>query len=314
MQLRADDNQDLEKQVRAALGEDVQLTRVGRKGNVSVLYRFGVDGVAKTMLPTMPPAFLANHARELDFYRRTKRFPFRDVRGNVLLMEYLSDGEMPDQVKGLSFDQMRRVMLAASKFHQEMIPWESMEKVCDVVLGLGRSFALPVLNQVTEEGVRKLGFCKGREHEAVKLMHSIMDDWESVVADLAGNSVVHGDFRGENVFLPSNESLDAVVFDWQLVCAGSVFVDLAYLLAGSLTVADCEKHEIALLEVYHGGPCDERFLAQYHRALRWPVVWAVFVCGGGLNHLDKSSDAWIYQETVTERFLQAALRHCSANM
>jgi thiamine kinase-like enzyme len=310
MKLRPEGNIEIENAVRAALGKEgvgAELTQVGLKGNVSILYRYGDNGVAKTVLRGSPPVFWANHEREMDFYRRTKRYPCRDVKSDVILMDFLVDGEVPDQVAGLTVDQLKRILLTASTLHRDLTPWSGMERASSVVLALGYDMAKPLLDRVTEERVRELQLCEGREREAVFLMRAVMNDWQAIVDDLSGDTVIHGDLRGENVFLPFDCSREAVLFDWQLVSVGSPFVDLAYLLAGSLTVADRAKHEMLLLESYCDCPCGEQFLARYRRAQRWPVVWAVFVCGGGMDHVDKSSDVWKYQRIVTERFLQAAM-------
>jgi hypothetical protein len=297
--------------VRAALGdENAMLTRVGLNGNISVLYRYE-DVVAKVVMAEengLPPVFARNHQRELQFYRHTKRYPAHAVHGDVLLMDALDEGCFPNQLEGLSFAQMRRVLAAMAEAHHSLTPWDGIEKAGDVVLGLGYEMASPLLANVTEQRLRDLGLMTGREREAVALMREVMGGWVDLVSQLAGNTVLHGDCRGENVFLPDNESSPAVLIDWQLASIGSPFIDLAYLIVTSLTVAQRCTLEKALVEDYFGSPCNAACWARYRRALRWPVVWAVFVCGGGMDHeRDACSPVWEYQAIMTERFLSAAL-------
>mmetsp|Transcript_22216 Transcript_22216/g.62426 ORF Transcript_22216/g.62426 Transcript_22216/m.62426 type:complete len:334 (+) Transcript_22216:37-1038(+) len=310
-ELRPKGNVELEEEIRRAFREDgrnIHIEEMQTVGNTTILYRCGKKGVAKVMLPSMPLRFLANHQRELDFYRRTKRYPFRDVRGDVLLMDLLEDGEVPNQIEGLSFEQLARILKSTVRLHKEETPWTGMERVEDVGLSLAYDMALPLLSRVSVERMKSLGFCVGREEEAVLLMHQVMGEWESLLDDLQGNCMVHGDLRGENVFLPYDKQKEAVLIDWQLTCAGSRFVDLAYLLSTSLTVEDLKVHEEDLLRVYAGDDFGDEFLEKYRRALQWPVAWAVFVCGGGMDYADKRSEVWTYQSVMTERFLQANLR------
>ena len=294
----------LEAAAREAVGGEGSLALLaGHPGHVSLLYRCR-DTVAKIV--ARESVFWPSHVRELDFYSRTQRFPYRGVHGDVLLLHFLRHGRFPDQMAGLSVVEMRRIVGAAAEAHASIKVWDSLSSVRDTVLGYAHGFAAPLADGVTEKRIRELGICPGRECEALQLMQNVMQNWSSLAGQLEAPPcvVVHGDLRGENVFLPSNADEPAVLLDWQLVCRGSPFVDLAYLLASSMTVPDRRTHEMPLLQLYFGR-IDDAIVSQYRLALQWPVIWAVFVCGGGVDGLDKKQ----YHVTVAHRFLSAALDH-----
>lgn len=67
----------------------------------------------------------------------------------------------------------------------------------------------------------------------------------------AANTVVHGDFRLDNLLFCPGQTRPYVV-DWQTADWGSAASDVSYLVAGSLTVEDRRRHGEQLLRTYHG--------------------------------------------------------------
>ena len=95
-----------------------------------------------------------------------------------------------------------------------------------------------------------------RERFAGRTDPALLDAIDAVVADLPrhfaaiprGRTLVHGEPRVDNVlFEDSAEGPRAWLIDWQFADRGSPMFDLAYFLAGSLTVADRREIDAVLV-------------------------------------------------------------------
>jgi thiamine kinase-like enzyme len=60
---------------------------------------------------------------------------------------------------------------------------------------------------------------------------------------------VHGDYRADNFFFEGPSPF--AVVDWQIVIKGMGTFDLAYMMAGNLSVEDRRAHEAELVRLYH---------------------------------------------------------------
>ncbi|TMB91781.1 MAG: DUF1679 domain-containing protein [Chloroflexi bacterium] len=97
-------------------------------------------------------------------------------------------------------------------------------------------------------------------------------------------TLVHGDFRADNLYFAARRDDDAVVVaDWQVVSRGRAAFDVAYLLCQSMTSDVRRRHEWALLRSWHAtlvacGVTGYSFgdaLADYSVGLLLAVVYAV---------------------------------------
>jgi thiamine kinase-like enzyme len=70
----------------------------------------------------------------------------------------------------------------------------------------------------------------------------------------APQTLIHGDFRFDNIFFEDGSQDPIVMIDWQLVGRGAAAYDVAYLLGGALP-AEAERLTV------------ERLLREYHAAL-----------------------------------------------
>jgi aminoglycoside phosphotransferase (APT) family kinase protein len=92
--------------------------------------------------------------------------------------------------------------------------------------------------------------------------------------DAAPRTILHGDFRLDNLFFAADGSLASII-DWQTVNRGPGALDVAYFIAGSLPPETPEAVIDDLLRSYHdtlvaAGVADysfERLLADYEEAL-----------------------------------------------
>jgi hypothetical protein len=62
-------------------------------------------------------------------------------------------------------------------------------------------------------------------------------------------TLVHGDYRADNFFFEGPSPF--AVVDWQIVIKGMGTFDLAYMMAGNLSVEDRRAHEAELVRLYH---------------------------------------------------------------
>lgn len=99
-----------------------------------------------------------------------------------------------------------------------------------------------------------------RERFAGRTDPALLDTIDTVVADLPrhfaaipqGRTLVHGEPRVDNVlFEDSPDGPKAWLIDWQFADRGSPMFDLAYFLAGSLTVEDRRSIDQGLVERHH---------------------------------------------------------------
>ena len=89
---------------------------------------------------------------------------------------------------------------------------------------------------------------------AIAAGERIRDNYWSLMCALGDRpwTLLHQDFRCDNLLFGSADGQsDLVVLDWQAIGRGPGSYDLAYLLGGSVTVADRREHEERILRDYH---------------------------------------------------------------
>ncbi|MCR5878516.1 ecdysteroid 22-kinase family protein [Phenylobacterium sp. J367] len=208
---------------------------------------------------------LGNYLREVRFYQqlaagaliRTPRCYFAEVDEQthdfVLMLEDLAPAQPGDQLRGVTLDQARLVVVEAARLHASH--WGDAR--LDTLPWVSGSAAAPS-GMVTEEMVMALwaGF-KDRYRDRLK------PRWTAVGDDLArrfkqlGESydgprcLTHNDFRPDNMmFATPAGGYPVTVLDWQSFAYGAGAVDVAYFLAGALPAKTLERHEPELLELY----------------------------------------------------------------
>jgi hypothetical protein len=211
-------------------------------------------------------AALGNYLREVRFYQQlapgalihTPRCYFADVDEEtsefVLMMEDLAPAEQGDQLKGVSLEQARLVVIEAARLHASHwgddtlneLPWVS-----------NSSTAPP--SMATEERVAALwrGF-KERYGPRLRSHWVEAGDWLSTHFGSLGaqhdgpRCLTHNDFRPDNMmFASAGGGHPVTVLDWQSFAYGAGPTDLAYFLAGALPAEVRRKHEPAFLAIYH---------------------------------------------------------------
>ena len=172
----------------------------------------------------------------------------------VILLEDLSPAETGDQVLGATVEEARFVVAELARFHarwwndQSLISMEWMRPSADMGEQIITLFetGLPAFEEKAADYPR-IRVLVRRAGKVLPMM----------VAELLGRfgrqpyTLVHGDMRLDNLFLPVADGDRFTVIDWQGTTLGAGAADLSYWLALSLTVEVRRAHEDELLRLYH---------------------------------------------------------------
>lgn len=180
----------------------------------------------------------------------------RKKRRYVLLMEDLAHARVGDQVKGGEPEDCRQALRAMARTHARL--WESS-------LLEGRFW---LTRQDLQCRTRHLMFLDSRAVFSKRFAYLMADGLAPLAAWLdvhgaevarrlhggAPQTLIHGDFRFDNIFFEDGSQDPIVMIDWQLAGRGAAAYDVAYLLGGALP-AEAERLTV------------ERLLREYHAAL-----------------------------------------------
>jgi len=209
---------------------------------------------------------LGNYLREVRFYQHlaatarisTPRCWFTDVdeatSDFVLMMEDLAPAEPGDQLKGVTLEQARQVVVEAAKLHAshweddglEALPWVSGTRSAppsaatgEITLMLWRAF---------------------KDRYGPRLRPEWTDVGDRLTADVGRlqgaregpRCLTHNDFRPDNMmFASARGGRPVTVLDWQSFAYGVGATDVAYFLAGALPAKVRRRSEPELLDLYH---------------------------------------------------------------
>ena len=235
----------------------------------------GAAGAPRSLIAKLPTAVettraLAEqfgfYATEIRFYQQlaadtTMRIPRcywaamdQASSAYALLLEDASPAKVGDQQASCSLEQARLIVRNLAAHHAawwesdrlSQFPWllRPFEPPVAEVLhalyqdSLERAFAL--MGERVRSDFREIGTAIGRH-------------LPQVYARLAqsGTTLVHGDYRLENMLFGAPGSADElVVIDWQLVGVASGLYDLSYFMGQNLLTAMRREHEQELVQLY----------------------------------------------------------------
>ena len=172
----------------------------------------------------------------------------------VILLEDLSPAETGDQILGATIEEARFVVAELARFHahwwnDESLPsFDWMRPPPDLGAQIITLFetGVPGFEERAADYPR-MGVLVRRAGKVLPMM----------VGELMGRfgrppyTLVHGDMRLDNLFLPVADGDRFTVIDWQGATLGVGAADLSYWLALSLTVEVRRAHEDELLQLYH---------------------------------------------------------------
>ncbi len=214
---------------------------------------------------------LGFYEREVNFYKdlapsldlRTPACYYAEYRRSdgrvILLLEDLSHLRPGDQVAGASPAQARVAIQMAAKLHAKYwqgsgdpIPdWVPAANDPDQIKNLTAIFQ-PTFEQVLADRGDQLSPASHR-------VYTELLDWEPYLQRMSKppRTLVHGDFRFDNLLFGDDPDDETVLLDWQIVYAAQGVWDVALFLVESMQPDVRRAHEDELLHLYHDTLRDE---------------------------------------------------------
>ena len=210
---------------------------------------------------------LGLHKREYDFYSlaaphapvRTPTLHYGDFEASadrfVLVLEDLRDMQMVSQLDGASPEQAKRAIRAAARLHGTF--WNKTDQppltgFHDALARRRRALVQFIYLANLVPTFKRFGSFFSDE------MRRLAEAYGPRIADSIGHvaagpkTLIHGDFRQDNIFFSDNPEEDIAVIDWQLSALSSPLYDVAYFLASSVTTDVRRQIEREALEEYTG--------------------------------------------------------------
>ena len=172
----------------------------------------------------------------------------------VVVMEDLGDLRVVDQVAGMAIEDAERAVEQLAAWHARW--WGEGDALAEagVTVSLADPIYPAVLPLVWSEGWEKVTTEMGVP-EAIERVGGkrFSDAMAGMLADLSQgpNTMVHGDFRADNMLFADDGSI--VLLDFQLIGSGSAAYDLAYFVTQSLDADVAAEHEQALFRRWTDG-------------------------------------------------------------
>lgn len=177
----------------------------------------------------------------------------QDTSQFVLVMEDLGGLRSVDQVVGMTIPDAERAVDGLARWHATW--WGQADELAEagLTVSLGDEIYKAVLPIVFAEGWEKLG----AELEIPAAIRAVGPRWVEAMPRLldglaeAPTTMIHGDYRADNLFFEADGSVAAV--DFQLIGTGHAAYDLAYFVTQSLDPADASSQERALFDRWIAG-------------------------------------------------------------
>ncbi len=239
-----------------------------------------------------------------------------DIDGDnfVLLLEDLSDYTLGDQITGCTLKETQGGIDWLARHHASL--WGQTEDPTFAFLpqvspsysseGLSQGCAFgwgPMTELFSHVVPERIAVLKDRYLAALPKLF----DWMAT----APLTVVHGDFRMDNLFFGSAAGQEPLIaIDWQGALRGRASQDIAYFLSGSVPTDIRREHERALINQWHAGlvaggvtgfNADDAW-ADYRKAVLYVWVIAV-VIAGTLDPTNERGRQWI--SVMLERSIAA---------
>ena len=176
----------------------------------------------------------------------------QETKDFVIVLEDLTGCVAPDQLEGMSITQASVAASALAQLHGRF--WQrtnDIDWVPSVVHERIKALSAVWPDLWASFSVR---FADVLPAGAIAAGEQIRDHYWSLMCTLGDRpwTLLHQDFRCDNLFFVSDDGQsDLVVLDWQGIGRGPGAYDVAYLLGGSLTVADRREHEDRIVRDYH---------------------------------------------------------------
>lgn len=236
----------------------------------------------------------------------------------VIVMEDLSHLEMVDQPVGMSANQAMAAVEVLAKIHA--VWWDGVSgddyAWIPTMIGPRIEFVDQLLIQILPVFLQGFGeFLPDGGREVYELFAGNYLKVNKTLAARSPWTLVHQDYRVENLMFGPDGSGEVAVIDWQGIGLGPGSYDLAYILGGSMETALRRTHEEALLQQYHAaltaagveGYSLDQLWQDYKLSQLQGGLATAMVTGGTM---DLSNDRGVeLVKTMATRHVQAALDH-----
>ena len=306
---------------------------------VRISYASGLPDGPPSVVVKLPSSFPENRAQgvalgmfeaEVRFYNELAsqvsvglpQVMFADIKSGtaefVVVMQDLSALSMVEQSIGMNATQAMAAVRQLARVHAAW--WGRADdpqfEWIPTMVGPRIEFVDEMLVQILPNFLD--GFADVLPDGGKALYESFVGNYLNVNRVLAERSpwtIVHQDYRVENLMFGADGTGEVVVLDWQGIGRGPGAYDLAYLLGGSMATELRRQHEAALLQDY----CDELVIHGVHdysaqqlqedyglAQLMGGPATALVVCGS----MDLSNERGRQLgATMAARHAQAALDH-----
>jgi Ecdysteroid kinase-like family len=247
---------------------------MGELARVRLTYEGGAGTAPSSVIVKSPSPFEENRAQgvglgmyeaEIRFMQeldantpvRTPHVFFADIVSGtaefVVVMEDLGHLAMGDQIAGVTVAEARDAVRTMADLHAGWwgkVQTPAMEWVPSVI-------------HARIEGLAQMWPALWEGFNA-KFASSLPDGGHAAGARIATHywgvmnriakwpwTLLHQDFRVDNLFFDAGNEQPVVVIDWQGIGRGPGTYDLCYFLGGSLTIEDRRAHEKSLVGEYH---------------------------------------------------------------
>jgi aminoglycoside/choline kinase family phosphotransferase len=239
----------------------------------------------------------------------------------VLLLEDLGHLDIGDQIEGASADDAATALESLAAFHATF--WESprldsiewMPRIDDPGMKIGREIyaaSLPGFKEVFAHAIdpERLDVID-RFSENV---HQLMDRFAAMP-----NTIVHFDYRLDNLFFDRDGDGGVTMIDFQASCKGGGAYDVGYFLSQNLRTEVRRAHEDDLLRLYHealsAGGVEGYSFDQFRADYRVGVLYGWIIPVYAVGTLDSSSErAMALWTEVIERSQAAMGDHAVAQL
>lgn len=235
----------------------------------------------------------------------------------VLLLEDLAPGRCGDQLASCSLEEAKLALTELAKFQAAWwnsprlaeLPWLPAvdDPVFRQVLGTLYQQSWPFFVKTFSEQLPAAIFDIGERFGAS--FAALSDSLASFP-----RTIVHTDFRLDNMFFDLPDGSPFAVIDWQIVQRGIGLTDVTYFLAGNFPPEVRREHQTDLLRAYHqtlvshgvSGYSFDQCLEDYRRAALFMLIFMVT----GRENVDMGAygdRAQSLVETMIERYTTAIL-------
>lgn len=213
-----------------------------------------------------------------------------ETEDSVLVMEDLRELRPGDQSTGLTVDEAAMALEQMAALHARWwgdeglgtLTWAGslLDATYYVAIPAGFEMLLPVAKEHFAHVLEPVVPLLDRLHPHINPLQEQLCR--------APNTLLHGDFRGDNLLFGTGPSHPpVVVIDWQGVVVGRGTMELGYFLGQSMTIDDRRTHERVLVEKYTrdvgargvtGLSFDECW-DDYRRSLLYCLAYTVLMAG-----------------------------------